>query len=332
MAEQPDLPLTAAPAATPTPAPEVAPAAAPVVAAAEQAPAASGPKLSVTTPTTPTTPLEPEIPRVAEVAPEPAKTEPAKAEEPQKEEAKAEPVKAEGEAGDKTLLEEVAGAATKVDEKKGAEPAKAEAKPAEKKAEEAPKEGETKPVEFQKVEYDYKLPDNVKLSDDEKGSLNGLLDDFRKDPAKSLQPLVDFHVQAVNKIVEQVRNDQQEVFRRTRGDWQKAIKSDPILGGNGFETAKVVVAEGRDFFVSEHEPGTPEYDRDTREFDHLTKYTGAGDHPAFWRLLYNMGQFRRSVLGRQGPPNIQAAPHGRAPNARGRASLYDNPTSPNNKS
>jgi len=240
-------------------------------------------------------------------------------------------------------------------DKKPAEAAPAEVK-AEEKAADAPKEGDQpktadgdkKPVEAAKegdqpkpeekpaeppklepVEYKFELPEGFNLADDLKTQFTGVLDGFRQDPS-NVQPLVDFHVAEVNRIVEKIGDDQHRVFNDTRREWQKQIKGDEEFGGAGFETSSKAVARMRDLLVSSHKPGTPEYDRQAKEANEFFRITGAGDHPVLWRILHNAARYLDEAP--LPPANIGPAPGGRAPNGSKRSMLYDNPTSPNNRS
>ncbi len=231
MADEP-IPAVIAPVVVAEPAPVVAP-------------AAPEPKLTLNTPVTSTAPLEPDRPRVADVPVVEVKpAEVVVAEAPKVEEV------AKSAADEPTLLEEAAGKIGKEDPPKVEEkPKEAVAKPAEA-GEEPKKEGEEpKAAEFQAVEYKYELPKDTQLGEEERGKFHSVIDGIRKDPA-NLQPLIDFHTEVVNKVADQIRKGQNDSFLDTRRAWQKLIRGDAVLGGSGFETAKVVVAEGRDFFVS----------------------------------------------------------------------------------
>lgn len=212
-------------------------------------------------------------------------------------------------------------------------------KPAEEKPIEAPKEGEKpadgeqpkpeeKPAELAAVDYKFELPEGFNLPDDQKTAFTGLLDGFRKEPG-NVQPLVDFHVAEVGRVIERVALDQHRVFNDTRKQWRDQIKGDEEFGGAGFETSTKAVARMRDLLVSSHPVGTPEYDRQAKEANDFFRITGAGDHPVLWRILHNAARFFDEAP--LPPSNINPAPGGRAPNGSKRSMLYDNPTSPNNR-
>lgn len=209
----------------------------------------------------------------------------------------------------------------------------AKAPEGDKKPEEAPTEGdqpkpEEKAVEFAPVDYKFELPEGFDLPADQKTAFTGVLDGFRKEPG-NVQPLVDFHVAEVGRVIERVAQDQHRIFNDTRKQWRDQIKGDEEFGGAGFETSTKAVARMRDLLVSSHPVGTPEYDRQSKEANDFFRITGAGDHPVLWRILHNAARFFDEAP--LPPSNINPAPGGRAPNGSKRSIMYDNPTSPNNR-
>lgn len=213
-----------------------------------------------------------------------------------------------------TLLEEATlDGKPKAEEPKPAEP--------EKKPEVAAKPEEAKPVveapKVEAVDYfkDVKLPEAVALKDEQRGEFAGALDAVLKgDTAIGVQKLFDLHNQAATQIVEDIRKQQYEVFNDTRKKWAEQVAADPEMGGSGFETTKRAVARMRDLLV-------PEGDR--KEFDEFLRVTGAGDHPAFFRLLHRATRFFDEP--RMPPPNPKPPPNiGKRPGGRNAADLYPN--------
>lgn len=200
----------------------------------------------------------------------------------------------------------------------------AEAKPdAEKKA-----EGEAKlPVEVPKVEppkpvveatdyfKDVTVPETIKIEDAQRGELNGAFEALRTGDIKAgVQKLIDLHNTTVTGIVEDLGRKQYEVFNDTRTGWRAQIAADAEMGGAGFETTKKAVARMRDLFV-------PEGDR--KEFDEFLRVTGAGDHPAFFRMLHRAARYYDEP--RMPPPNPKPPAHiGKRPGSRNPADLYPN--------
>lgn len=205
---------------------------------------------------------------------------------------------------------------------------KPEEKPAEKTEADKPKEeAPAAPEAPPPVDYKFELPENVTLPDERRTEFLGVLDAFRADPT-NVQPLIDMHVAEVNRQSEIIGQQQHDQFNETRKTWRDQIKADPEMGGSGFETTTRAVARMRDLLVSSHPIGTPEYDREAKEFNEAARITGFGDHPAIWRMLHNAARF----LDEAQPlaVDIAPAPTGRQPGSR-RGLLYNHPNSPNNK-
>lgn len=235
-----------------------------------------------------------------------------------------------------TLLEEVTiGEVTKPADGEKPVEAKPEEKPAEVKPEEKPAEkpvevkpedvkpAEVKPAEPVKpepVNYEYALPETIKMDDTLKGEFHTALDAFRADPAKGVQPLVDLHNKTMQEYADHLVSEQQRVFNETRKGWRTKIMADEEVGGSGHQTAMKAVARMRDMAVPEKDRG---------EFNEFLRITGAGDHPSFIRMMHNFARF----FDEPGlpPPNPTPPPNnGRAPGPRGRV-LYDNPRSSTNR-
>lgn len=221
-----------------------------------------------------------------------------------------------------TLLE-------KFDAEKAAKEAKPEEKPAEpeKKPEaaagEAPKPEEKKPdaevkaeepaapAPVEPVAYEYTLPETLQMDDAQRGELHTALDAFRADPAKGVQGLVDLHNKTMQAYAEDLSKQQWKTFQDTRKGWVTQVMADEQLGGAGHDTTMGAVARMRDLLV-------PEKNRE--EFNDFLKITGAGDHPAFLRILHNAARiYDEAPLP---PPNIRPAPNAGMPKGRGLRGLY----------
>jgi hypothetical protein len=215
---------------------------------------------------------------------------------------------------------------------KPAEP-KVEAKPDEKPADkpaEKPAEHvvEAKPVEPEKVEWKFDLPATIKADEQRIGKFTGILDELLTPKEGETRPqaarkLLDMHAEAMGEYAASESRRQNDVFNKMRDEWNTAIKSDPEIGGAGFETTRRHAAEMRDKFVSRHPENSAEYKQDYQNFDYFLRITGAGDHPAFWKFLNNMHR----AFGEPSPPAPGAKPtktNGQRPGAN---VLYDNPRS-----
>ena len=279
------VPAAAPVTASPAPAPPIAPAAAPQP-AAEPAPAAA-PTPAPAPAVAADKPAEPSVPAAAE----PASAVPTLLEKFDKEKADAEAAKATA---------------------KAAEPkpqATEQAKPAEAAAQ------ATAPAPAP-VNYEYTLPETIKMDDALKGEVHGALDAFRADPTKGVQGLINLHEKQMKSFAEHMANEQQRIFRETRQGWAKEILSDPEIGGSGHQTAMGAIARMRDLFVPE---------KDRPRFEEFLRVTGAGDHPAFLKLLHQAARFYDEPT--LPPPNPRPAPgNGRRPTNRLR-DIYDHPRS-----
>lgn len=214
--------------------------------------------------------------------------------------------------------------------KEGAADVKPEAKPGEKPVEakpeakpdgdKKPEEPKAEPAKLEPVAYEYALPETLKMDDARKGELHAALDAFRADPSKGVQGLIDLHNKAGEELKAQVDQHQRDVWADTQKDWENRVLSDEEIGGNGHRTAMKNIAEMRDMFVPE---------KDRKDFEQFLEVTGAGNHPAFLRMLNNAHRlFGEPPMP---PSEIKPSPNnGANPNAR-KGILYDHPRSANNR-
>ena len=177
---------------------------------------------------------------------------------------------------------------------------------------------ETAPVEaatLAPIEYKYAVPEGFELNDERKGEMTTALDAFRADPT-NIQPLLDLAAKSTIEAVNKVRGDQVELFNNTLEDWEKQIMADPEIGGAGYETAKRAVARARNELVPA---------KDMPDFEHFLRVTGAGSHPAFWRMMHRAAAYidepRESPDHILPPKDIGKAPLG----AKRQDSFYDHP-------
>jgi hypothetical protein len=186
---------------------------------------------------------------------------------------------------------------TDVKEVEAKEPEKApeekavEAKPEEAKAETEAKTEAPKP---DPVEYKYALPDTLKLDDATRGEVHAAFDEFRANPVEGAQKLVDLHHKLMQQSAEHIGREQHRVFNEMRGEWNKEIMSDPVLGGAGHRTAMQAVARMRDFLVPKEMMAARKFDDGSprlSEFEEFLRITGAGDHRVFHRILHNAARY-----------------------------------------
>lgn len=197
-----------------------------------------------------------------------------------------------------------------------ADPAEGEAKPeGENPADEAPK------PELPKVDYKYDLPETIQMDDGQKEEFHKALDEFRADPEKGAQHLIQMHEKTMQSYAEHLSNEQWRVFNEMRAEQRKEVMADPVLGGAGFNTAMGVIARMRDKFASSSTPGTAEYEADLKAFDVMLRTTGVGDNIHFLRLLHNVGRkFDEPPLP---PPGARPVPEsGRRPGESRGSRMY----------
>lgn len=175
-------------------------------------------------------------------------------------------------------------------------------------------------VQTPKIVYEaFKLPDGVRTDPEAMTQATELFGTMglKQDQAQSL---IDRHAAEMQKYATQLSqhlfSEQHRVFGETRRGWIDKIKSDPEIGGSAFDTVSKAAAEMRDLFVTADH---------TKEWNEFVNTTGAGDHPAFVRLLNNVAKRFREPHA-MAAPSKPAPDAGKPPGGR-RASLYDHATS-----
>jgi hypothetical protein len=203
-----------------------------------------------------------------------------------------------------------------------AEAKPADAKPAEAKPDapaEPPKPIEAKPVE--PVKYEFKMPENITPSPQQLTDLGSLFNEGHVAPEVA-QRIVDMGTKAMTDYAESLRRQQHETFANTRKEWRKQVMASDDLGGAGYQTAIAAVARARDLVASDAKPGTPQYDADMKALTDFMRYTGAGDHPVFLRMLHRVARY----FDEPSPPAPGATPppgNGLRPGAkRGLRDIY----------
>lgn len=171
----------------------------------------------------------------------------------------------------------------------------AEPKPVEAKAEDK-SEAETVPEapKPEPVEYKYTLPETLKLDDTTRGEVHAAFDEFRANPVEGAQKLVDLHQKLMQQSADHLGREQHRVFNEMRGEWNKEIMADPVLGGAGHKTAMQAVARMRDFLVPKEMMAPRKFDDGSprlSEFEEFLRITGAGDHRVFHRILHNAARY-----------------------------------------
>lgn len=193
--------------------------------------------------------------------------------------------------------------------------------PVEAKADEPRPDEPKDPAKPEPIDYTYTLPETLKMDEARKGELHTALDAFRADPAQGVQTLIDLHNKAMTEYADHLKAEQVLVWNETRKQWRADVMADEELGGSGYQTAMGTVARMRDLLVPESE---------RKAFDAFMEVTGAGDHPAFLKMMHRAGRYFEE--GRMPPRDIKPAPdNGKNPKERRGALLYDHPRSPQNR-
>jgi hypothetical protein len=172
--------------------------------------------------------------------------------------------------------------------------AKAEKAPKTDAAAEAPAPAPT--PELAAIEWDFKLPETLKADDATIGQLRENLTSLLRPkegetPSHAAQRLLDMHANAIADYAKQVDSNQRQAWNNVRKEWRTQALADEMIGGAGHDTAMGVVARVRDSLISEAKPGTAQYKNDVKEVQDFLRITGAGDHPAFLKMLYRAGRY-----------------------------------------
>lgn len=131
----------------------------------------------------------------------------------------------------------------------------------------------------------FTLPENLPLDQERISEFTNLLAEVelaKGDHTKMQefgQKMVDFHVNEVQKTIENYNNYMIEAFEKQKNDWKEAFLKDPEIGGNRWQTT-VNSALG---FITTH-GGTAEQQAELRS---LMDSSGLGNHPAVIRLFAN---------------------------------------------
>lgn len=237
--------------------------------------------------------------------PEPAKVEAVAEQKPAEAKTESEAPKEQQPHVDEPSALELAGDPEKAAEEKAGEEAKGDG--------DKPKEAETQHVQFEPYTY----PEGFKADEPTVGKFNTLLTDGKLTPQQRGQALVDMHASEMTRLANDMIKGQYSAFSDTRKQWREQMMKDPEIGGNGHQAALQAAARMRDLLVSEEHRA---------EFKAFSRFTGAGDHPAFIRLLNNMARFMDEPAQRPAafkpPSDIGKKPNVQSAGER-RSVLYD---------
>lgn len=181
-----------------------------------------------------------------------------------------------------------------------------------------PAEGEKKPETVETAKYEpFTLPEGLTADEPTIAKFSEIVGGPEKLNQETAQKLVDLYSERMGAFAQHLASEQHRIFAETRAVWVETIKADPILGGAGHQTALQAAARMRDLLVPEEHRA---------EFADFMRVTGAGDHPAMFRLLHNAAR----LFDEPAAPPIPAVPvpdrGGSAKPSRSRV-LYDHPSS-----
>jgi hypothetical protein len=167
------------------------------------------------------------------------------------------------------------------------------------------------------ITYAFEFPANLKADDPKIAEYTSILGEARIAPEVG-QKILNMYGEAAQAYTAHIASEQHRIFGETRANWRKEILADPEFGGAGHETSSGAIARMRDQFVPE---------KDQAAFNEMLRVTGAGDHPAFWRMLYRVANAfdepsSSPPVGKP-PADIGVRPGRQAR----RDALYDNPRS-----
>lgn len=142
---------------------------------------------------------------------------------------------------------------------------------------------------------DFSLPEGVKLDD---ASLNTFREVLGGElpPQERGQRLIDMHLQEIQRRDQAASEHQVQVWNDTQEQWKNAVKADPELGGNRFNTTIQTCISAVNRFGGNAQQRA--------ELLQALDFTGAGNNPAIIRLINNMA----SRLAEGSPVTQSAAP------------------------
>ena len=123
----------------------------------------------------------------------------------------------------------------------------------------------------------FNVPEGYVLDEEVAKQAGGLFKSMNLTQAQG-QELVDFYVSKTNEAA----NAPYEVWRQMQAQWQKEVRSDPVLGRNLPQVTQTI-SRAIDT-VARNNPKLAE------GFRAVMDYTGAGNNPHFIRMFYEMAQ------------------------------------------
>jgi hypothetical protein len=160
----------------------------------------------------------------------------------------------------------------------------------------------------------------LQANDEKIGTFNTLLNEagLSAELGKKVgQDLLNLHAEGMQAYADHVAKEQHRVFNDTRDGWKKDVMADEQLGGSGYQTTMGAIARVRDLAVGE---------KDRPAFEQFLRITGAGDHPAFLRMMHNLSRVLDEPQASEIPNDPKPIPAVQGRGAR-RTVMYDHPRS-----
>jgi hypothetical protein len=126
---------------------------------------------------------------------------------------------------------------------------------------------------------DFTLPEDVKLNDSTLGEFKEILGG-ELPPQERGQRLIDMHLKNIQERDQMAAEYQVKVWNDTQVQWKDAVKADPELGGNRFDTTIKTCISAVNRFGGNAQQRS--------ELLQALDFTGAGNNPAIIRLINNM--------------------------------------------
>ena len=150
----------------------------------------------------------------------------------------------------------------------------------------------------------FSVPEGYVMDEEVSKEAGGLFKSMNLTQAQG-QQLVDFYISKTNEAA----NAPYEIWRQMQAQWQKEVRSDPVLGRNLPQVTQTI-SRAIDT-VAKNNPKLAE------GFRAVMDYTGAGNNPHFIRMFYEMAQLitEGSHVAGGGPSPAGQKPAGSMPSA-----------------
>lgn len=153
----------------------------------------------------------------------------------------------------------------------------------------------------------FKLPEGIKLADEDVGRYTGILGKHGV-TQEAGQELIDMHLAELTKATQAIEKRQLDVFQSTREDWKQQYREDPEIGGNRQATSMKNAVDT----INKIFDGRPAQ-RD--EFLKMLDWSGLGDHPEMIRSL----NLIHNIIRKQQPQIVAPPVAAPVPQSQGRA-------------